>query len=92
MTTRGPAEPGLSTSTTQPSITVGSCFAGAIGAEIVAVLSLAIARPRAKQASSINGRFTTRPAPSRRAACQPSPVTAASATKGHSGGSDFSAR
>ena len=89
MTTRGPAEPGLSTSTTQPSTTVGSAIAGAMGAATASVRSFDTARPRAKQAKSIRGRVHSLAAPRHREISQTPAATAAIRRSGHSGGSTF---
>src|SRR5690606_30423927 len=91
-TTRPPRPPGLSTSTTQPSIRTGSFSAGAIGAATRSVRTFAVANPRARQASSISGTVIHRPTPRRRTSSQ-SPVSApAAATSGASGGSSPSAK
>jgi hypothetical protein len=92
ITTRGPADPGLSTSTTQPSTTVGSAMAGAIGAATASVRSLATATPRAKQASISSGRVQTRPSPRPRAPCHSPAATTAAANSGHTAGSLLNAK
>src|SRR5690606_28117083 len=86
-TMRAPLAPGLSTSTTQASITVGSDIAGAIGAATRCVRTLAVARPPAKQASSNSDTVHGRPSPARRAPTQPRNDSTAVTTKGQDSGS-----
>ena len=92
ITTRGPASPGLSTSTTQPSTTVGSAIASAIGTATASALSLATAIPRAKQASSISGRVRTRAQAIRRAHSHKAAATIAPMINGEVAGSDLNAK
>ncbi len=77
---------------TQPSTTVGSAMAGAMGAATASVLSLATAPPRAKQASSIRPRVQTRPSASRRAPSHSPAASAAPPISNQTGGSDFKAK
>ena len=86
---RGPAAPGLSTSTTQPSITVGASSAGAMGAVTASVLSFAAASPSAKQATISNIRLHTRARCSRRPISHPPEATTAKTSSGQTGGSAF---
>ena len=88
-TTRGPAAPGLSTSMTQPSTTVGRSMAGAIGAATASVRSLATAIPSAKHANSISPSVHTRASPIRRAPNQSPAASTAPAISGQTGGSVF---
>lgn len=92
ITIRGPASPGLSTSTTQPSMTVGSSIAGAIGAVTASVLSFATVSPKAKQATSISGSVAVLGHPNLRAANHAPPASTANTANGHKGGSAFSAK
>ena len=92
ITTRCPADPGLSTSITQPSTTVGSAMAGAMGAATASVRHLATANPRAKQASISSGSVHIRPSASHRAPSHRTPATTAPTPSGQSDGSLFSAK
>ena len=85
-----PLPPGDSTSVTQPVIRAGSAMAGATGAATRSLLSLALAAPSEKKASSISGHVTARPTGMRRIASHNPVATAAVSTSGHAAGSDFS--
>ena len=91
-TIRWPRSPGLSTSTTQASITVGSAIAGAIGAATRSARTFAPASPRNRQATSINGRVTVRPRPANRAPSHTPVASRAATASGHRGGSDLRAK
>ncbi len=92
ITTRAPRSPRLSTSTTQPSMTVGSLIAGATGSATIKVRVLAAARPQARQASISSGRVQRRDRPRRLAPSQAPTVTTAASNSGHSDGSVFRAK
>ena len=77
---------------TQPSTTVGSAIAGAIGAATASVRSLATAIPRAKQANSISPRVQTRVSAIRRAPNHSPAARTAPAINGQAGGSVLSAK
>ncbi len=87
ITIRAPLWPGLSTSTTQASITVGSLITGAIGAATISVRTLAAAKPPATQAIINSGQVRRRAHPRRLAAIQAAKATTAPSNRGHNGGS-----
>ena len=85
--TRAPEAPGLSTSITQPSTTVGRVKDGAIGAATASLRALATASPPSTMATINNGKVTALGAPITRAAPQPDSAKTAAKAHGHSGGS-----
>lgn len=92
ITTRAPRWPGLSTSTTQASTTVGVDRAGAMGAATKAVRAFAAAKPAAIQAIISNGHVIRRDAPRALARPQADAAAATARASGQNAGSTLRAK
>ncbi|MNE66068.1 hypothetical protein D3C80_1615980 [compost metagenome] len=91
-TIRAPRSPGLSTSMTQASTTVGRAIAGATGPLTASVRSLATAAPPHRQVSISRISVQRRANPTRRAPSQTAPVSTAASIRGHPAGSVLMAK
>ncbi len=85
--TRAPDAPGLSTSITHPSTTVGRVSEGAIGAATASLRALATASPDNAIAIIRRGKVTDRAAPKTRDTTHPNSADAATSASGHNNGS-----